>query len=94
LIPYEAIHHIEQSDNYFKFSNRFIFYADTKNLGKRKIDLFLDGKLKEQEKTDYLSRIQSLPENFSKSKIQRKGAINGNACHHAQYRAQSSRFVC
>jgi transposase len=72
LIPYEAIHHIEQSDNYFKFSKRFIFYADTKNLGKRKIDLFLDGKLKEQEKTDYLSRIQSLPENFSKSKFNEK----------------------
>jgi len=72
LIPYEAIHHIEQSDNYFKFSKRFIFHTDTKNLGKRKIDLFLDGKLKEQEKTDYLSRIQSLPESFSKSKFNEK----------------------
>jgi len=72
LIPYQAIHNIEQSDNYFKFSKRFIFHADTTNLGKRKIDLFLDGKLKEQEKTDYLSRIQSLPENFSKSKFNEK----------------------
>ena len=72
LIPYQEIHHIEQSDNYFKFSKRFIFHTDTKNLGKRKIDLFLDGKLKEQEKTDYLSRIQSLPESFSKSKFNEK----------------------
>ena len=72
LIPYQAIHNIEQSDNYFKFSKRFIFHADTTNLGKRKMDLFLDGKQKEQEKTDYLSRIQSLPENFSKSKFNEK----------------------
>jgi hypothetical protein len=41
LIPYEAIANMEQSDNYFKFSKRFIFHADTKNLDKRKIDLFL-----------------------------------------------------
>ncbi|MDR1116352.1 MAG: hypothetical protein LBL33_09485, partial [Tannerella sp.] len=55
--------------NYFKFSKRFIFHADTKNLDRGKTDLFLDGKFKEQEKTDYLSRIQSLPENFSKLKF-------------------------
>jgi len=72
LIPYQAIHNIEQSENYFKFSKRFIFHADTKNLGQRKIDLFLDGKLKEQEKTDYLSRIQSLPEHFSKIRFNEK----------------------
>lgn len=72
LIPYQELNNIEQSDNYFKFSKRFIFHTDTKNLGKRKIDLFLDGKLKEQEKTDYLSRIQSLPENFSKLKFNEK----------------------
>jgi transposase len=71
-IPYEAIKDMEQSENYFKFSKRFIFHADTKNLGKRKIDLFLDGKLKEQEKTDYLSKIQSLPESFSKLKFNEK----------------------
>lgn len=69
LIPYELLEEIEQSNNYFKFSNRFIFYADTKSLENRKIELFLDGKLKEQEKTDYLSRIESLPENYSKPKF-------------------------
>lgn len=72
LISYDALKEVEQSDNYFKFSKRFIFHADTKSDGNRKIELFLDGKLKEQEKTDYLSRIQSLPESFSKSKFNEK----------------------
>jgi hypothetical protein len=72
LIPYEAIANMEQSGSYFKFSKRFIFHADTKNLGERKLELFLDGKLKEQEKTDYLSRIESLPESFSKLKFNEK----------------------
>lgn len=65
-INYKALENIEQTDNYFEFSKRFIFHADTKKTGNRKIDLFLDGKLKEQGKADYLSRIQSFPENFSK----------------------------
>lgn len=73
LIPYEAIKEMEQGDNnYFNFSERFIFYADTRKMEKRKIELFLDGKLKEQEKTDYLSRIQSLPESFTKPKFNEK----------------------
>jgi transposase len=72
LIPYQSIHNMEQSDNYFKFSKRFIFHAETKDLGQRKIDLFLDRKLREREKTDYLSRMQSLPESFSKPKFNEK----------------------
>jgi hypothetical protein len=48
------------------------FPRQHKNTGKRKIDLFLDRKLKEQEKSDYLTRIQSLPESFSKSKFNEK----------------------
>lgn len=72
LIPYGAIKEVEQGDNYCNFSKRFIFYADTRNMEKRKIELFLDGKLKEQEKTDYLSRIQSLPESFTKPKFNEK----------------------
>ncbi len=69
LIPYPSIDEVEQSDNYFNFSKRFIFHAETTVAGQRKIDLFLDGKLREQEKTDYLARIQSLPESFSKLKF-------------------------
>lgn len=72
LIPYELLKDIEQSNNYFKFSKRFIFHTDTKRVEQRKIELFLDGKLKEQEKTDYLSRIQSLPESYSKPKFNEK----------------------
>lgn len=72
LIPYAALDKVEQSENYFNFSKRFIFHADTLNLGNRKLDLFLDGKLREQEKTDYLRRIQSLPESFSKQKFNDK----------------------
>jgi len=72
LIPYPKLINIEQSDNYFEYLKRFIFFADTKKIANRKINLFLDGKLKEQEKTDYLSRIHSLPENYSKLKFNEK----------------------
>jgi len=72
LIPYGALEKVEQSENYFNFSKRFIFHADTLSLGERKLDLFLDGKLREQEKTDYLRRIKSLPESFSKPKFNDK----------------------
>jgi transposase len=72
LIPYSTLNNIEQTDNYFDFAKRFIFFADTVNNGNRKVNLFLDGKLKEQEKTDYLTRIQSLPESFSKTKFNDK----------------------
>ncbi|HHU47530.1 MAG TPA: transposase [Bacteroidales bacterium] len=76
-IPYELLNEIEQSNNYFPYSKRFIFHTDTKNVGGRKIELFLDGKLREQEKTDYLSRIESLPESFSKVKFNEKVATMG-----------------
>lgn len=72
LIPYQLLNSIEQTDNYFEFAKRFIFYADTVNNDNRKINLFLDGKLKEQEKTDYLNRINSKPESFSKLKFNQK----------------------
>lgn len=69
LIPYFALENIEQTDNYFEYSKRFIFHANTATNNNRHIELFLDGNLKETEKTDYLRRIQSLPENFSKPKF-------------------------
>lgn len=77
LIPYGALEQVEQSDNYFNFSKRFIFHADTLDMGNRKLDLFLDGKLREQEKTDYLARIQSLPESFSKPEFNEKISTMG-----------------
>jgi transposase len=69
LIPYSSLDNIEHTDNYFDFAKRFIFYADTVKDNNRNINLFLDGKLKEQEKTDYLTRIKSVPESYSKSKF-------------------------
>jgi transposase len=72
LIPYPSLVNIEQTENYFDFAERFIFYADTVKDKSRNINLFLDGKLKEKEKTDYLRRIKSLPENYSKSKFNEK----------------------
>jgi hypothetical protein len=66
LIPYDKITDIEQTDDYFEFAKRFIFHTPTRKHESVNIELFLDGKLKEQEKTDYLKRIQTLPENFSK----------------------------
>jgi transposase len=72
LIPYPSLDKIEQSDNYFDFAKRFIFYADTVKDNNRSINLFLDGKLRELEKTDYLRRIKSLPENYAKASFNEK----------------------
>lgn len=71
-IDYTQLKDIEHTSNYFQFNKRFIFFANTKIHEGRKIELFLDGKLKEQEKTDYLTRIETLPESFSKSKFNEK----------------------
>lgn len=72
LIPYNTLSNIDLTDNYFEYLKRFIFYADTVKLEDRKINLFVDGKLKEQEKADYLARIKSLPESFSKTNFNEK----------------------
>lgn len=73
FIPYTQLENIEQTDNYFEHKKRFIFFTNTTEVGQtRKIDLFLDGKLKEQEKTDYLRRVQTLPESYSKPKFNEK----------------------
>lgn len=72
LIPYASLADIEQTDNYFEFANRFVFYAKTVKNQNRSINLFMDGKLKEQEKTDYLTRIHTIPESYSKSKFNEK----------------------
>jgi transposase len=72
-IPYTQLENIEQTDNYFEHKKRFIFFTNTTEVGQtRKIELFLDGKLKEQEKTDYLRRVQTLPESYSKPKFNEK----------------------
>ncbi|CCB68292.1 Transposase IS1634 family [Flavobacterium branchiophilum FL-15] len=71
-IPYDQIKDIELTDNYFEHAERFIFHAQGIKQENRTIELFLDGKLKEQEKNDYLKRIHTLPEDFSKAKFNEK----------------------
>lgn len=71
-IPYDKLKEIEQTDSYFEFAKRFIFCTPTVKIAGRNIDLFLDGTLKEQEKIDYLKRIQTLPEKFSKANFNEK----------------------
>jgi len=39
--------------------------------------LFYDGRLKEEEKNDYLSRIESLPEQYSREKYWEKVSSMG-----------------
>ena len=65
-INYNKIKNIEQTDNYFSFDKRYIFYSKIKQNKNRTLCLFLDGKLKEQEKNDYLRRIEVLPESYTK----------------------------
>lgn len=90
LIPYDNLSNIEQTDNYFDFANRFIFFADTHKDKNRNIDLFLDGKLKEQEKSDYLARIKSLPESYSKPSFNQKVKTMGTLAliHNTQMNPQ------
>lgn len=71
-IPYPSLNNVEQTDNYFDFGGRFVFHADTLKKENRSIDLFLDGKLKEQEKADYLRRIKTVPESYSKLQFNEK----------------------
>ena len=72
IVDYSLLENIELSENYFEFDKRFIFHAETLNVEGRKIDMFLDGRLKELEKTDYLKRIKTVPESYSKEKFNTK----------------------
>lgn len=70
-IQYELLSDIETKTSYFKFRNRYIFYHSY-SYNNKQICLFQDGKLKEEEKTDYLNRISSLPEKYSQKGYQEK----------------------
>lgn len=72
LIPYQQLEDIELSDNNFPYAKRHIFHANPVTKNERTVCLFLDGMLKEQEKNDYLSRVQTLPEYYSKEKFKEK----------------------
>jgi len=57
--------------NYFKYENRIIWYVRTK-IGDETLSLYLDEELRVNEIKDYLNRIDSLPEKFSKEGFQKK----------------------
>lgn len=71
-INYSELNNIERTDNYFEYGGRFVFHAETIRQKGRNVDLFWDGKLKEQEKSDYLTRIKTVPESYSKEKFNDK----------------------
>jgi transposase len=70
-INYELLKDIDTKTSYFNFRKRYIFYVSYPHGGKQ-ICLFIDGRLKEDEKTDYLNRITTLPEKYSTKKYQEK----------------------
>ena len=72
LIDYTKLDDIEMTNNYFDYAGRFIFYAEKVKQENRTIELFWDGRLKEQEKADYLARIKTVPESYSKEKFNEK----------------------
>lgn len=67
-IDYNLLTNIESGKDYFKYKDRYIYYT-TIQIENDTCVLFFDGKLKEQEKTDYLNRIQTLPEQYSHDKF-------------------------
>ncbi len=67
-IDYGLLAYIESSRDYFKYKGRYIYCAPFGIEGDRCI-LFWDGRLKEEEKTDYLDRIVTHPETFSQEKL-------------------------
>jgi transposase len=70
-INYDLLKDIETKPSFFKFRNRYIFHTSYTHEGKQ-ICLFLDGRLRENEKTDYLNRITTLPEQYTVKKYQEK----------------------
>ena len=70
-LNYDLLKEIETKSSFFKFRDRYIFHACYPNEGKQ-ICIFLDGRLKEDEKTDYLNRTTTLPEQYTVKKYQKK----------------------
>jgi transposase len=77
-IKYNLLNNIDAKQSYFKFRDRYVFYTGYEHEDKQ-ICLFLDGRLREEEKKDYLDRIETLPEKFTpqgyEDKIKTMGTI-------------------
>lgn len=64
MVDYTAIEQRKQ-DGYFKFQNKYLWYNSYDVADGKRVHLFLDNVLMGQEEKDYLSRIESHPEDFS-----------------------------
>lgn len=77
-ITYNNLEKIEKTDSYFKYQERYIYHYNFEHEGLNYIT-FMDGRLKEEEKTDYLNRIKTLPEKYTaekfKEKLDRMGTV-------------------
>lgn len=72
LIDYSQLKDIEFTGNYFEYDGKFIFHTESVKTENRTIELFYDSRLKELEKTDYLKRIRTVPEKYSKENFNEK----------------------
>ncbi len=70
LIDYELLQNKDQL-NYFEFQKRYIWYVSYK-VNHRVIHLYLDNDLMVREEKDYLSRIQSMPEEYNFNEFKKK----------------------
>lgn len=66
LINYRVFDSVSKRgfDGYFRFQKRFIWYR-SKRIGKGILYIFLDERLRVKEEEDYLSRIETHPENYT-----------------------------
>lgn len=73
LVPYKELADIELGDNHFQYAKRHVFYADqiTTEQG-RTVCLFLDGMLKEQEKTTTFQELKRYLSIIPKKNSRRK----------------------
>lgn len=70
----------EKMTGFFEFNKRYIWYYDHKTQGERVI-LFFDQKLQGEEHDDYLRRIETHPEEYSKENFFEKESQRGTfAC--------------
>lgn len=78
LIDYSAIQNPEKHDfdGYFEYQGRFIWYKKSEKDGKS-IYLYLDKQLKSKEEHDYLTRINSHPDNYNFSDFKNKSHVFG-----------------
>jgi transposase len=76
LIDYSGLNEKDTND-FFKYQGRFIWYAKPDLRNNRTIYLFFDAELRAKEENDYLSRIETHPENYSIKEFHQKRVTFG-----------------